>query len=55
MPNMTNNQSKRMRQHKWRIKNQCCVVCGRTRPTSLILICTKCKERNWNGATEVRA
>jgi hypothetical protein len=52
---MKTHESKRLRQHKWRIRNQCCVVCGRSRPSRIILICNKCKERNWNGATEVRA
>lgn len=50
----TDNHSKRLRQHKWRIKNQCCVVCGRTRPSRIIMICNKCKEIN-NATTQVRS
>lgn len=48
-------ESKRFRQHKWRVRNQCCVVCGRTRPSDLIMICNQCKERAKNAASEVRA
>jgi len=37
--------SKLLRRQIWRVKNQCCVVCGRTRPSKIVMICTKCKEK----------
>ena len=48
-------ESKRFRQHKWRVRNQCCVVCGRTRAQGFVMICNQCKERAKNAATQVRA
>ena len=47
-------ESKRLRQHKWRVRNQCCVVCGRTRPHRIIMICNQCRKVN-NATTQVRA
>lgn len=47
-------ESKRFRQHKWRVRNQCCVVCGRTRPHRIIMICNQCRKVN-NATTQVRA
>jgi len=47
-------ESKRLRQHKWRVRNQCCVVCGRTRPHRIIMICNQCRKDN-NATTQVRA
>lgn len=47
-------ESKRMRIHKWRLRNQCCVVCGRTRKSRIIVICDVCRKEN-NAKTEVRA
>ena len=50
----TNNETVRFYQHKWRVRNQACVVCGKLRPAGMVMICNQCKERAKNAATEVR-